>query len=690
MSLPIIQTIQNNINNLKIVKNDIKNAVNTDYNFITNEQIESYPDLIKQSIAYYKNKVPHAIKEGTNLNFNAAPLKFDNMTIKGNAEQEQLSGKNLYGISDYEGTFKSVEVKIKDGEIMLNGTADSNGTLYIEPKNTQILNGTYMITNIFISGTQTGGGNINLRNAGDNTIIDGTQLSFGDSVRKITLNNKNIKYGIYLASGATFNSFKIKPQIVTGDVPDYDYEPYCGGQASPNPDYPQNIEVVTGDNVIKHIGKNLWDSCNIYCYNNSTITEKGVIKNDNQNYKVYKIKGLKIGIQYTISELNPLFFSTGTATRAVALTSDDSFIERLYYTNRIEAERYEHTFTVPENTDYILVQLRNTDEEMQLEEGIATPYEPCKEEEYKLELWKENEFDKNNVNKLNAYIDSSNRIIFSGATRTLYIECKKNTLYKISKAKSARFRVIYTADVPSINIVGSGYIVNDSGENITIKTGSNAKYLCVFYYHANQDTLTEQEILESMQIQETIELCKINNYKDVLFKNIVGDENYNAELDDGVWYKKKTIDKKVLDELWTWFMNSVNRFSVEIVSPNGDYVLVALCDKFINALTWTEHTNTDKSFIVRNGNWGQNKCRISFLDSDYASLAEWTQFVSENNLIVYHRLLNPTYEKIIDQTLVSQLEALSKAKGNDGTTIITTNGEGLDPVLNFIAYLKEV
>ena len=257
MSLPIIQSIQNNINNLKIVKNDIKNAVNTDYNFITNEQIESYPDLIKQSIAYYKNKVPHAIKEGTNLNFNAAPLKFDNMTIKGNAEQEQLSGKNLYGISDYEGTFKSVEVKIKDGEIMLNGTADSNGTLYIEPKNTQILNGTYMITNIFISGTQTGGGNINLRNAGDNTVIDGTQLSFGDSVRKITLNNKNIKYGIYLASGATFNSFKIKPQIVTGDVPDYDYEPYCGGQASPNPDYPQNIEVVTGDNVIKHIGKNL-------------------------------------------------------------------------------------------------------------------------------------------------------------------------------------------------------------------------------------------------------------------------------------------------------------------------------------------------------------------------------------------------------------------------------------------------
>ena len=582
MSLPIIQTIQNNINNLKIVKNDIKNAVNTDYNFITNEQIESYPDLIKQSIAYYKNKVPHAIKEGTNLNFNAAPLKFDNMTIKGNAEQEQLSGKNLYGISDYEGTFKSVEVKIKDGEIMLNGTADSNGTLYIEPKNTQILNGTYMITNIFISGTQTGGGNINLRNASDNTVIDGTQLSFGDSVRKITLNNKNIKYGIYLASGATFNSFKIKPQIVTGDVPDYDYEPYCGGQASPNPDYPQNIEVVTGDNVVKHVGKNLFVGYDNMLNGFLPIANNYPTVNSSYPNAKYQILELKAGESITTTiDAN---YSEGRIRAIDAKTnkiiSSIELVENDYYST---TETYAGSFragTITAKKDLLigvmLLKRPMIDLSFQIEYGnTPTPYEPFREKDYELNLG-------------------------------------------------------------------------------------------------------------------NIELCKIGNYQDILFKNEVGDENYNAELDDGVWYKKKTIDKKVLDESWTWFMNSVNRFSVEIVSPNGDYVLVALCDKFINALTWTEHTNTDKSFIVRNGNWGQNKCRISFLDSDYASLAEWTQFVSENNLIVYHRLLNPTYEKIIDQTLVSQLEALSKAKGNDGTTIITTNGEGLDPVLNFIAYLKEV
>ena len=33
----------------------------------------------------------------------------------------------------------------------------------------------------------------------------------------------------------------------------------CGGKASPNPDYPQDIHVVTGDNVVKVVGKNLFN-----------------------------------------------------------------------------------------------------------------------------------------------------------------------------------------------------------------------------------------------------------------------------------------------------------------------------------------------------------------------------------------------------------------------------------------------
>ena len=43
---------------------------------------------------------------------------------------------------------------------------------------------------------------------------------------------------------------------------DTDYEPYTGGQPSPSPDYPQEIEVATGSVSVKSTGKNLFDKNN--------------------------------------------------------------------------------------------------------------------------------------------------------------------------------------------------------------------------------------------------------------------------------------------------------------------------------------------------------------------------------------------------------------------------------------------
>lgn len=47
------------------------------------------------------------------------------------------------------------------------------------------------------------------------------------------------------------------------------YEPYTGGKASPNPSYPQNVNVVTGDNTIKVIGKNIFNLNGTYYRRNA-------------------------------------------------------------------------------------------------------------------------------------------------------------------------------------------------------------------------------------------------------------------------------------------------------------------------------------------------------------------------------------------------------------------------------------
>ena len=54
---------------------------------------------------------------------------------------------------------------------------------------------------------------------------------------------------IRIDKNAICNDLKFKLQFNKGDA-DYIYEPYTGKIASPNPDYPQDIEVVTGENTI--------------------------------------------------------------------------------------------------------------------------------------------------------------------------------------------------------------------------------------------------------------------------------------------------------------------------------------------------------------------------------------------------------------------------------------------------------
>ena len=112
-----------------------------------------------------------------------------------------------------------------------------------------------------------------------------------------------------------------------------------------------------------------------------------------------------------------------------------------------------------------------------------------------------NLFDKNNVNVLNGYITST-KISGSSETRTIYIPCRSNTNYTISRIQGSRFRVATTTDTPTINANVSDYISNDTATSITVTTDSEANYLCVFLYHSAYDTLTYQQIINSLQIEQ--------------------------------------------------------------------------------------------------------------------------------------------------------------------------------------------
>ena len=64
---------------------------------------------------------------------------------------------------------------------------------------------------------------------------------------------------------------------------------------------------------------------------------------------------------------------------------------------------------------------------------------------------------------------------------------------------SSRFRVATTATKPQNGVATIGYISNDNATSITITTSNTSAYLCVYFYLNGTDTLTQQQILDTIQ-----------------------------------------------------------------------------------------------------------------------------------------------------------------------------------------------
>lgn len=138
-----------------------------------------------------------------------------------------------------------------------------------------------------------------------------------------------------------------------------------------------------------------------------------------------------------------------------------------------------------------------------------------------------NEFDKGNTNIINALINGTSKVISSFDTcRTLYIPCDKNENYTVSRKAGTRFIVGTTTNVPNVNATCNQIKTDNTAKEITIATTSIDNYLVVFYYNSGSDTLTEQEILNSIKIEKGKKATSYSPYGkgcveiDVINKNI--------------------------------------------------------------------------------------------------------------------------------------------------------------------------
>lgn len=213
----------------------------------------------------------HVAGEDTNLALeNTGEAPFSKFDIKGDTFQNTISGKNLL-VYPYQSTSMTNGITFtsnSDGTVILNGTNNNSGNsaFYFVRSSSPSLElpaGTYYM--IPISNP-----------AAYYSLYDGTTYyNFNaDNGWTVTLNSAITVSAFYVivkkGNATVFDNMKIYPMLSTqSGQTESDYEPYVGANPSPNPDYPQEVQVVTGTQIIKINGKNLFDSYDIANHSHS-------------------------------------------------------------------------------------------------------------------------------------------------------------------------------------------------------------------------------------------------------------------------------------------------------------------------------------------------------------------------------------------------------------------------------------
>lgn len=351
-------------------------------------------------------------------------------------------------------------------------------------------------------------------------------------------------------------------------------------EATPNPDYPQDIKVVTGDVDIKTCGKNLWSVTNSYTNISATVTF------------TYNANG-------TITANGTASGGANSCSVANALTNN------LYVT--LQAGTYTISGGISEN---MFLQIYNENGEKLASDDFGT-----------------------------------------GRTITLAEETK----------------VIIRA------YISAGTVTNNDVFYIQIETG-------------NEKTSYEPYQGKNVTLPlGSLELAKIGNYADVLFKNSKGSAYYKSNLTENAWYKLKNINKLVLtgnESGWSKSPNTTeyDRFIIGNIG-NSKTSLHSKCSHF---KTVGEYTGV--------GQWRNNaETQLVFNFTLYGTttLEQWKAWLNDNNITLFQPANTPTYTQITDTALLSKLEELANSNTYKPITNIYTSTDNEEPNI-YMVYRKDL
>lgn len=220
------------------------------------EKLSSIKDGAESSVSTVTGVNP------TVTNSTKAPLIY--LKEDGYTEQTTLSGNNLFSINItnftlIDNSIKNINQSGNMGQATLKAGKTYSLSLILISKPE---NDTSMVSNIN-----------DVADSGGISFIGIHNFNLNEKYTRTYVPTEDCTLSIIMHGNSGGNTFSFQLWIEEGTSTNY--EPYCGGMASPNPDYPQEIKSL-GDNgtiEVKTVGKNLFrNTLTTHTYNGLTFT----------------------------------------------------------------------------------------------------------------------------------------------------------------------------------------------------------------------------------------------------------------------------------------------------------------------------------------------------------------------------------------------------------------------------------
>lgn len=674
------------------ISNHLTNAYNSLENIgVSTEGINKNINNLSSQIESVYNDLPKTeAVEGTLLNIQQCKKGKLSTILKGNTSQQTYTGKNLFnfiGITDTSGV-----ANLNDKIININWSAGFNLDLN-DPVSTLDENKTYTIS------FKHKGDALYLRNKSvDATDILQTDTDTNYKTYSLTLTNITgfqFRFIRKTSSGsASIKDFQIEENSTATD-----YEPYCGNTVSPNPNYPQDVQTVGGNNKITISGKNIFDKNNAEIIRGTVQSTYFAYQPNSYNRTLYL--SCLPNTTYTIQKRNDgdtNRFAVASGYKEIDQSYNDA--ETSVTTATLSNDSSDITITTGVNDTYLLILYYRTAETLLTEQQVLdsiqvevgstkTTYENYTSQEYSLNLPVEN---------LAIPCDG---LWFGGTNNTFYNQSQgygfkasvlPKTTYTISKKNAGnRFSVILSENEVANNNQYRQILIQESDGNrttYTFTTGANDKYVWFGCYRGT-DSAAQQSACEEVQIEKgskinrytpygttPIELYKINNLQDYFYYN------------ENKWYWHKENNKITLSKnitLWSLVNNCLQSKSAmpeNIISIDENTYCYSNYFKY-------HYYAAGITGVIKHGEIGWNSSKkLTIKIENMTSLQDYIDWMNIHPINLYYQLDNPINIEITDTILINQLNIIKNAMSYNNQTNISQTNNNLPFIINASALLK--